>query len=416
MSDTSAATTDETNYPLDHSICSDARTNNSHGVHTEEDDGISDYDDDLEPLLFDPDGDEGSSSIASGGSSLTGDDREALMADFLRHYPPDRLDETWKIDGLHGLEPRAIQSMVAAPNPWYEYSPSMVPEVQAIIEQLLAVTLPIGFYAMDMSWWGHFMAWVLVLGHSLESVCTNFGGQAWYFVDIIGPIQHVSMDLLWNHIMISMLMLLGIPVFGPHCKVVAVALVPTLPIMICADFKTHFLTHILEQPLPSSSSSKINSSSSSSSTTTTATRRRRRSSSDPKVPQEDETTRAGGEGASASASASAAEILKHQLGAFLSASFLWYLVAAILLAAAAAQDGGSAFASSAQVAAVFFFNLAPLFVDLSYAATFPSRLYQLPPIRRTVLGEGFRRGGGGGPFQLRPSPSAGGGRRHAKCH
>jgi hypothetical protein len=142
------------------------------------------------------------------------------------------------------LEPRRIQDMVAAPNRWYNSTPTMTPEQLAVMEIFLPVALPGAFYYLELGSLALLCGFLLIIVHTVECLCTNFGGGAWY-KGIIGPLQHIMGDMILNHLLNSTLLLLGPDVFGSHCVPTALALIVANTTMAIVDYKVHFEAFIL---------------------------------------------------------------------------------------------------------------------------------------------------------------------------
>jgi hypothetical protein len=334
----------------------------SDGNNTISHDSESSQNCDSEPIPLDFSDDDGSSDYSSRPSAPIS---LALLRDFLNDYPPETLKEEWKIDGLHGYEPRTIQQMVATPNLWYNYCPSLSPEQQVIMEHMMPFSLPIGFYVTEITWWGHLYAWFLVGGHSIQTVCTNFGGTAWYYTDLLGALQHVAIDQLWNHIIVSLFILLGPPVFGPYCKILATVLVPARTVVLCCDIKSHFLTNVRRKAIPNMAHSIQDFGPRPSSTTKD---RKPSTLVSPTVASHAEVVD---------------RILEYQLGRHIRLISIWYILASTLLILSVGMDN-----IHLQVLAVIVMNLGPIIADVSYGQRFSSRLQLLPPKQRPVVKEG----------------------------
>jgi hypothetical protein len=249
------------------------------------------------------------------------------------------------------LEPRPIEEMVAIPQlgmietssardmSWANNCPSMAPEQQAVFEYMLPLVLPALFFVCDISAAGHAWALLLIVGHTIECMCTNFGGNSWYIFDVIGPIQHLQMDMWWNHVMHSCFFLCGPDTFGPNCYYVALVLVPTLPTVLAVDLKSHFLACVLtnseKQALEANDKSP--------------------------------------------AWAAAIE-LNRRLGRHVRRSTMLYIVVMAMLALSSLFGN-----STTQALAVFSFNMCPLLVDLAYWEEFSDRIETLPVQFKTVL-------------------------------
>ncbi|KAG7338696.1 HSF-type DNA-binding protein [Nitzschia inconspicua] len=251
------------------------------------------------------------------------------------------------------LEPRRIEDMVARPRDmpatqptdfgrdiWFDSCPSMTPEQQGIIEYMLPVFLPALFHMSSMSLWGYAWALLLIVGHSIECMVTDWGGNAWTVVPRIGPLQHLQMDLLWNHAMITSFFLCGPSIYGKNCFYMALGLIPTLPTLCGADLKSHLFNYIL-----------------------TDTEKEALATHD-----------------IGSASGLSAFLLQKRLAQQIQKTICSYVVAMFLL-------GLSSFIGNSvtQCIAVFFFNTCPLLAEFSYWKEFSDRLAKLPPKKQTVI-------------------------------
>jgi len=158
------------------------------------------------------------------------------------------------------LEPRPVGEMVQNPdslNEWlYDSVPMFdTPRKRAILEFSLPLSLPLGFYLLDVSTYG--ICWVtfLVLGHLIQCLMTSWGGAAdnqdkTYTKDLsirptIGMLQHHIMDLLWFHFLLSN-MILTPQYFGPPCFPLLYIFIWPQPFNLCIVIKTHYCESNLE--------------------------------------------------------------------------------------------------------------------------------------------------------------------------
>jgi hypothetical protein len=222
---------------------------------------------------------------------------------------------------------------------WFDYCPAMTPEQQGIIEIMLPVALPAILYMFNISSWGFVWVLVLMVGHSVECLCTDWGGTAWSVVRWIGPLQHLQMDLLWNHAMITSFFLSGPAIFGRNCYYAALCLVPTLPALVVVSLKSHFLSSILADRAKITLNSEVTTSS----------------------------------------AGPTPLLLKKKLARQVQQSTYIYVVAMALLALSSFYGN-----NMTQSISVFFFNCCPLFADFSYWRAFEERIEELPPKRRTL--------------------------------
>mmetsp|Transcript_39983 Transcript_39983/g.96478 ORF Transcript_39983/g.96478 Transcript_39983/m.96478 type:complete len:586 (+) Transcript_39983:152-1909(+) len=204
------------------------------------DDDLMFQDDDLEPIpwspLENPPGDDDDDSYKKGDS----------IQDF------NELDAS--------LEPRPIHEMVQHPaNPnewWYDSCPMFgTPRKRALLEFSLPLSLPVGFYLLDVSTFG--ICWVcfLILGHFVECLFTSWGGaddekDKTYTKDLniqpfLGMLQHHIMDLLWFHFLLSN-MILTPQYFGPPCFPLIYLFTWPQPFNLCIVIKTHYCESNLE--------------------------------------------------------------------------------------------------------------------------------------------------------------------------
>jgi hypothetical protein len=258
----------------------------------------------------------------------------------------------------------------------FDNCPYMTPETQNVVEYMLPVLLPSIMYFFDTTVYGYIWSTILIVGHTVECMFTNFGSatgsvagggsrsaaaatskvtpppppsssssttatttskrtsnKLWYYRDVLGAIQHMTMDLLWNHAMISWIFFYGPDTFGTRCYPLGLMLIPTLPTMIAVDTKSHFVSCIVVT----------------------------RNDDDDGCHEND-------------------RILKHRMNHHLRRVVSLYVVAMIVL-------GFSSFYGNTytQTLAIFYFNACPIITDLSYWKEFGLRLQQLPNKQGTVI-------------------------------
>ncbi|KAL3933594.1 MAG: hypothetical protein SGBAC_010323 [Bacillariaceae sp.] len=158
------------------------------------------------------------------------------------------------------LEPRPIHEMVQNPGSlnewWYESTPMFgTPRKRAILEFSLPISLPLGFYLMDVSTYGICCVTFLIFGHFVECLFTSWGGakdkkdkaytRDLSFRPIIGMLQHHIMDLLWFHALLSN-MILTPDYFGPPCFLLLYLFMWPQPFNLCIVIKTHYCESNLE--------------------------------------------------------------------------------------------------------------------------------------------------------------------------
>jgi hypothetical protein len=258
------------------------------------------------------------------------------------HYPAggaSRLEQLWikmTENPVDNYEPRSIQDMISKPNPWHSLCPTISPEQQAIIELMSPVSLPGIFCYFEMSYLAQIWGAILVAGHTIECICTNFGGKAWFYRDILGPLQHFAIDVLWNHTMISSFLLLGPSCFGPYCIPVCFIILPSNVLMAAINMGVYFDAFILQ----------------------------------PNMKKSNDSTHA--------------KVLQHRMGHHIRRFVLWYMLVAALL-------GFSFYEGNVitQVLAVFVYNLSPFVTELSLWCEFSTQLRSLPKKQKTVLSDKY---------------------------
>ena len=251
---------------------------------------------------------------------------------------PSRLEQLWmkmtENASVDDYEPRKIQDMISKPNLWHDACPSMTPEHQAIFELMLPVSMPAIFYYFEMSYLAHMLGVIIIIGHTIECFCTNFGGSAWKYKDVLGPIQHVAIDMLWNQAMLSLFFIFGPSVFGPYSIPICFVVLPGNVMGYAVNMKNHFNVFILKPNV--------------------------------KLPLTDDSP--------------LAKVLKHKMGHHLRRFFTWYMLVAVLLASAFYKGN-----TMTQVLAVFVLNLSPFVTELSYWFEFSTQLRSLPKEFKTVM-------------------------------
>ncbi|CAJ1959999.1 unnamed protein product [Cylindrotheca closterium] len=158
------------------------------------------------------------------------------------------------------MEPRPINEMVQDPatmNNWlYDSVPMLgTPRKRAMLEFSLPISLPIGFYFLDVSTYGIYWVAFLILGHFVECLFTSWGGaedekDKTYTKDLsikptIGMLQHHIMDLLWFHSLLSNMMLTPRK-FGSPCFLLLYLFIWPQPFNLCMAIKTHYCESNLE--------------------------------------------------------------------------------------------------------------------------------------------------------------------------
>mmetsp|Transcript_39344 Transcript_39344/g.95157 ORF Transcript_39344/g.95157 Transcript_39344/m.95157 type:complete len:480 (+) Transcript_39344:135-1574(+) len=165
--------------------------------------------------------------------------------------PQNKISEDQKI--LQDLEPRTVEEIAARPKNnqfWLSNTPVMTPEINQFIEYLSPVSLPAGFKFLNLSRFGIACGTAVSIIHAVECLLTSFGGKTWCLQPRIGRIQHLAMDQVLNHGLISLILLAGPDHFGPAANMVGMVLCQTQPIFTMSTEKTHFnifvRTHINE--------------------------------------------------------------------------------------------------------------------------------------------------------------------------
>jgi hypothetical protein len=177
------------------------------------------------------------------------------------HTPSDNAgDSILPIQLDSSLEPRPIDEMVQDPgsaNTWLFDSVPMfgTPRKRAMLELSLPISLPLGFYLLDVSTYGMYWVSFLILGHFVECLFTSWGGandkkDKTYTKDLsikptIGMLQHHIMDLLWFHSLLSN-MILTPHQFGPPCFALLYLFIWPQPFNLCIAIKTHYCASNLE--------------------------------------------------------------------------------------------------------------------------------------------------------------------------
>ncbi|KAG7369032.1 HSF-type DNA-binding protein [Nitzschia inconspicua] len=253
-----------------------------------------------------------------------------------QHSPVKALWSSYAARMDNQLEPRRIQEMLAAPNPWYSFTPSMTPEQQAIVELFSPITLPGAFYYLEMNQLAFAISTFVIVIHTFLCFYTNFYNWTWY-KSAVGPLQHIGWDMLLNHLMNSTFLLLGPSVFGAYCIPVALGMILANSIAQAINYKCHFeafiLTPILATGNVSTKVSKL------------------------------------------------ARVLQYKLGRHVRRAMQFYFCAWLFLAISLflAKDGFT------PILAVFVYNLSPFVSDMSYWLEFSKQLLFLPERNRTFL-------------------------------
>lgn len=148
------------------------------------------------------------------------------------------------------FEPRPIEDMVDEPRNgtvFYSMTPSISPRQQAWMEYSMPVILPILFYTVDLSQFGLMWCFVLVSGHTLQTLFTSFGPDAkdLSYKPAIEMLQHNFMDTLWMQSLYTAMLLMP-QYFDPASVYVAAALIPLLPFYLSVSLKAHFEHNVLD--------------------------------------------------------------------------------------------------------------------------------------------------------------------------
>ncbi|KAL3933595.1 MAG: hypothetical protein SGBAC_010324 [Bacillariaceae sp.] len=158
------------------------------------------------------------------------------------------------------LEPRQINEIVENPNSLNEWLYDSVPmfdspRKRAILELSAPLSLPVGFYLLDVSTYGICWVTILILGHLVECLFTSWGGardeedntytKDLSFKPTIGMLQHHIMDLLWFHSLVSN-MILTPDYFGKGCFSLLYLFIWPQPFNLCISLKTHYSESNLE--------------------------------------------------------------------------------------------------------------------------------------------------------------------------
>ena len=155
--------------------------------------------------------------------------------------PQGQIYEHQKI--LQDLEPRTVEEIAARPRNnqfWLSNTPVMTPEINQFFEYVSPVTLPAGFRFLNLSRFGVACGAAVSLVHAVECLLTNFGGKTWCLQPRIGRIQHMAIDLILNHGLISLILIAGPNHFGPAANLVGMMLFQAQPIFVMSTEKTHF--------------------------------------------------------------------------------------------------------------------------------------------------------------------------------
>lgn len=147
------------------------------------------------------------------------------------------------------FEPRSIEDMVDQPNNnigLFDFIPTLSPKQQALLEYSLPITLPMLFSVVDQSKLGLLWCFVIVVGHTLQTLFTSFGPTATDLIykPSIDLVQHHFMDSMWLQTLFSAMILLP-QYFGSYSIYVAAAMIPLIPIYLAVSLKTHFCRNVL---------------------------------------------------------------------------------------------------------------------------------------------------------------------------
>jgi len=134
----------------------------------------------------------------------------------------------------------------------YDFCPSMNSQQQYVLEYSLPVVLPDMFYLGHMSKYGLVWSFTVVVGHTIETMLTNFGKPASrpYAFPLIMPLQHHLLDCGWLHSIITGTLLVP-ERFGAGNENrisslwMGVILIQTLPIYLTVSLKSDFKKNVL---------------------------------------------------------------------------------------------------------------------------------------------------------------------------
>ncbi len=149
------------------------------------------------------------------------------------------------------------KTLVEKPSGEFEYRvcPSLNEKQQYISEYLLPIVLPGIFYLLNLSSFGLRWCFTMVIGHTIETILTNFGPSTRHFraIALISPILHHFIDCLWLHSLISAMLLCphkftsasasaSDPVVDRRkVTYAAYLLIQTLPIYLVVSFKSNYI-------------------------------------------------------------------------------------------------------------------------------------------------------------------------------
>ena len=128
----------------------------------------------------------------------------------------------------------------------YNACPSLSVKQQYQMEYGLPLVLPGIFYFSNLSSFGLHWSIIIVAGHTLETMMTNFGkleesNRQLHAAGILNSLQHHLFDCIWLHTIITAMFICP-GLFGSHVRVfyIGLMLIQTLPIYLAVSFKSHY--------------------------------------------------------------------------------------------------------------------------------------------------------------------------------
>ncbi|CAJ1959991.1 unnamed protein product [Cylindrotheca closterium] len=146
---------------------------------------------------------------------------------------------------LNAMEPRSIEEMKEKPddlNTFYNILPVFPkPRYQALYDYSSQFSLPALFYFTDISSFGMCWAIFLIVGHTIQSLYTDFGAKTGILVlsPEISMLKHIFMDIMWTHSLLSAMILVP-DYFGSSSVIVAFIFASGQPLSLVICLKTHY--------------------------------------------------------------------------------------------------------------------------------------------------------------------------------
>ncbi|CAJ1959790.1 unnamed protein product [Cylindrotheca closterium] len=143
------------------------------------------------------------------------------------------------------MEPRSIQEMKRNPddlNAFYNILPAFPkPRYQALYDYSSQFSLPALFYFTDISTFGMCWATFLIVGHTIQSLYTDFGPNTGILVlsPEISMLKHIFMDIMWTHSLLSAMMLVP-DYFGSSSVMAAMIFASGQPLYLVICLKSHY--------------------------------------------------------------------------------------------------------------------------------------------------------------------------------